>query len=277
MPLFPTNLNNITLSKWIDYTNSLRPLNDSLAIIQELPECTRKPILLTRNMVDRAYHTYEYFGGTDTPLVDDILKEYNDGFCMLFDNMELPALVLPSPELTETNPITFGQFIDAKMITSDANRNRWELLQYVGAIFYLPKVISDGDITTFPYREEYCDESSAQFQSIGNLTMPSIMAISQFWEQLNEYANANFTLFQDSGEQEGANMKEHMQRWGWVNFLKSIAKTKVFDIAGSGLNSIDCARQAKCATVLTWASEEKDYNIALSRDMEDSYKNQTTT
>lgn len=107
--------------------------------------------------------------------------------------------------------------------------------------------------------------------------MPSIMAISQFWEALNEYANANFTLFQDSGEQEGANMKEHMQRWGWVNFLKSIAKTKVFDIAGSGLNSIDCARQAKCATVLTWASEEKDYNIALSRDMEDSYKNQTTT
>ena len=185
----------------------------------------------------------------------------------MIDNVKLFELSLPSHELTETNEIIFGQFIDAKMITSNTARNKWELMQYIASIFYLNGI---------EYNELFCDESNEHFINCGQYPMPVILAISKFWEQLNEYINTNFTLFQESGEQEGANMKEHMQRWGWVNFLKSIAKTKVFDISGSGLNSIDCARKARCATVLTWASEEKDYNIALSRDMEASYNQNTT-
>ena len=267
MPLFPTSLNNITLETWIGYTNSLKPFEDSYKVIQELPDSSRKTILLTRNVVERAYHTHDWFGGMESPLVDDVLREYTDEFCTLFDRAELPEIALPSHELTTTNPITFGQFIDAKMITADPNRNRWELMQYVAAIFYLQGK---------PYNELFTDETNEHFINCAQYTMPVILAISQFWERLNEYINTNYTLFQESGEQEGANMKEHMQRWGWINFLKSIAKTKVFDISGSGLNSIDCARQARCADVLTWASEEKDYNIALSRDMEDSYKQNAT-
>ena len=50
-------------------------------------------------------------------------------------------------------------------------------------------------------------------------------------------------------------------------FLKNIAKTKTFDISGSGKNSIECLRESKAYDVLIWASEEKDYNIAVSRDM----------
>jgi hypothetical protein len=53
-----------------------------------------------------------------------------------------------------------------------------------------------------------------------------------------------------------------------VNFLKSISKTKVFDIANSGLNSIDCARRASAFDVLVYASEEKDYNDAQAMDYE---------
>ena len=56
--------------------------------------------------------------------------------------------------------------------------------------------------------------------------------------------------------------------YGWINFLKSIAATKVFDIPGSGKNSIQCAREAKCFDVLIWASEEKSFNEAQALDHE---------
>lgn len=259
--LFPATLDNITLTQWIDYTNSLKPLDEHLTAIHALPDCERKRILLTKNLVDRAYHTYEHWGGKEDVLVDDVLKEYTEVFCKIFEDVAKPILPdMPSSELTGMNPIEFGQFIDAKMITSDPTRNKWELMQYIMAIFCSGK-----------YKEVHCDESNEVFVYCGTIPMDQVLYISQWWEKLNTYINENYTLFQDSGEDEGANMKEHMQRWGWINFLKTIAKTKVFDIAGSGLNSIDCARRAKCDDVLTWASEEKDYNIAAMRDMEASY------
>lgn len=54
-----------------------------------------------------------------------------------------------------------------------------------------------------------------------------------------------------------------------MNFLKAIAKTKVFDIPGSGSNSIECARRAKAFDVLVFASEEKELNEAQFLDYED--------
>lgn len=63
-------------------------------------------------------------------------------------------------------------------------------------------------------------------------------------------------------------MKHHMEQWGWVSLLKEIAKTKVFDIVGSGKNSIDCARETKCFDVLIFASEEKMANEAQTLEME---------
>jgi len=53
-----------------------------------------------------------------------------------------------------------------------------------------------------------------------------------------------------------------------VNFLKSIAATKVFDIAGSGKNSIQCAREARLFDVLVYASEEKELNESQALDHE---------
>lgn len=47
-----------------------------------------------------------------------------------------------------------------------------------------------------------------------------------------------------------------MKTWGWVNLLKEVAITKVFDVAGKG-NSIDCARDAKCFDVLMLVSEDR--------------------
>lgn len=53
-----------------------------------------------------------------------------------------------------------------------------------------------------------------------------------------------------------------------MNFLKSIAGTKVFDIPNSGLNSIQCARIAKAFDVLVYASEEKEFGEAQALDYE---------
>lgn len=268
MPLFPTSLEAITLAQWIDYVNSLNPLDEHLRAASDMEESQRKTILLTRNLVDRAYHTFNYFDGlnehrnnTEIP-VEDMLNEYNNVFCKMFDAAPEPERHLPSHELTEANTITFGQLIDAKMITADSERNKWELLQYVATIFCLRN-------DSKAYNEMDTQEDSESFIACGKMKMNYALMVFKWWENLNTYINENFTLFQDNGEPEKANMKEHMARWGWINFLKSIAKTKVFDISGSGLNSIDCARQARAATVLTWASEEKDYNAALSRDMKE--------
>jgi hypothetical protein len=57
-----------------------------------------------------------------------------------------------------------------------------------------------------------------------------------------------------------------------VNFLKEIAKTKVFDIAGTGKNSIESARDAKLFDVLIFASEEKLMNEAQNLDMDAQMK-----
>lgn len=56
--------------------------------------------------------------------------------------------------------------------------------------------------------------------------------------------------------------------YGWINFLKSIAATKVFDIAGGGKNSIQNAREANVFDVLIYASEEKSLNEAQALDHE---------
>jgi hypothetical protein len=57
-----------------------------------------------------------------------------------------------------------------------------------------------------------------------------------------------------------------------VNFLKSIAATKVFDMPGSHMNSIDCARKAKAFDVLVYASEDKTYNEAQALDFEEEMR-----
>lgn len=56
--------------------------------------------------------------------------------------------------------------------------------------------------------------------------------------------------------------------------MKSIAATKVFDIPGSGMNSIDCARAAPLFDVLIYASEEKSFNEAQALDQELEFQKQ---
>jgi hypothetical protein len=50
--------------------------------------------------------------------------------------------------------------------------------------------------------------------------------------------------------------------------LKTIAATKAFDVDGSGMNSIECARQSPAFDVLIWASEDKERSEAEFMDAE---------
>jgi hypothetical protein len=246
--MLPT-LQNITLAQWIAYTDSMQPLDEQLKQIQSLPDCAKRDVLAQGNYVRRAFETATYFGvSVDT--VEEAILNY-EKFCLQFADEVTPITI-------DESKITFGQFIDAKqMVTAGKDKNRWSVLQYLITIF-----------ATDNYKPEMLNESCMDFRLSGVYKLDWVLSFSAWWDNFNNELLSTYTLFQDSGEDEGANMREHMERWGWINFLKSMAKTKVFDIQGSNMNSIDCARAANLSDVLHWASEEKDYSIALMRDME---------
>ncbi|MGE9312876.1 hypothetical protein ACLOAU_14605 [Niabella sp. CJ426] len=54
--------------------------------------------------------------------------------------------------------------------------------------------------------------------------------------------------------------------------MKSIAEKKVFDIPGSGMNSIDCAREASAFDVMIYASEEKSFGESQYLDQEAEFE-----
>lgn len=267
-------LSNITLNQWIDYTNAVQPIDAELSAVMEL-KSYRKPVLLTSMHVKRAYFTYSFFAGIDyaeataTVFVDDVMEWFNEGFCKMFEGepeawerVANENWHLPKPELTPTSPITFGEFIDSKMVTqANEGRSKWELLRYICAIYLRPH----GE----RYDPQFIEESSERFNLVGQLPMTTVMSVANFFEHLNTYADEHFPIFQESEDSGGDNVKAHMSRWGWINFLKEMAKTKAFDIQGSNMNSIDCVRATNACEVLTWASEEKEHNIAANADQEE--------
>lgn len=63
-----------------------------------------------------------------------------------------------------------------------------------------------------------------------------------------------------------------MKHFGWMNFLKSVAMTKIFD--KPGLNSLESVRKSYCFDVLAFASEDKLDNESQILDMEAAQQNQ---
>lgn len=243
-------LADITLDRWIEFTNSCMELDAWLECAKAQPESKRKQVLLTNNYVERAFAWAKFFG-IESDIVDDLVNDYET----FLDSFNNPTSVIQLPALDD---IVYGQFHDSKMIIGGTlDKSRWEQLKYI-IVIYASETFNPKD----------CNEESIAFKAVGNMEMDKCIYVLNWFDQLNETIQANFTIFHESEETEQPNMKAHMQRWGWVNFLKTIAKTKVFDIAGSNMNSIDCVRSSSLEDVLTWASEEKDCNIASMRDME---------
>lgn len=175
---------------------------------------------------------------------------------------------LPPVELLAGSLMTFGQFIDAKNIVQVAREEKygkWDLIRYVMAIF----LRRDSD----HYSEEDIRDNSKRLTAIDELPLSVAIAASYWFEQFNTYLDKTFAIFRALGKAgEDKHAKAHFEAWGWVNFLKSIAKTKIFDIVSLGLNSIECARLASCYDVLIYASEEKLYQVAVAADIDAATK-----
>ncbi len=260
------DLSKVTLNELIALNRSLSPLEAEYKEVTESKDYsdTRKHLLLTNIFINKAKITFQSFGESISDIntigVDSLVLWYND-FVKLFE-IELVGewwkeVGLCRPELDHMTNISFGQFIDAKMIVDGGNKSgqdKWEIVQYLMSIFCISRKQK--------YDYLYTNESNPQFIRQGKKDVVAAIKVSKWWDELNKYINDHYTVFKDSGDirDNTDNMDEHMARWGWVNFLKTVAKTKAFDIEGSGMNSIDCVRVTKASEILVWASEEKEEN-----------------
>ncbi len=274
------NINNISLSKWIDFNNKIEHLESEIKQITEIKYNKKKEeILLFGIFVKKAKIAYDSFIEVKekekhyekivdwylsfNKSIEDKIYSFQQGGEERLNHL-FNTIGLPSYKMNAANKIVFGQFIDSKIISQGCGKKEWVLLQYICSIYLQEKKY-----------DNFCtDEESEKFLQSGELSFEKFYLVRLWWEKFNNFINVNFTVFQDDGESssDSENMKEHMQRWGWVNFLKNIAKSKIFDIPNNGMNSIDCVRVTNCNEVLVYASEEKDCNLASYRDTKAMYE-----
>lgn len=60
-------------------------------------------------------------------------------------------------------------------------------------------------------------------------------------------------------------MIAYYEEYGWMDFLSEVARTKVYDIPGGGMNSIECAEVASAYVVLSEASKDHEKNKAMKK------------
>jgi len=275
---YPNSPDELTIGQWIDFIRAYGLQLDAQAdLIAGMEPGYGQTLSGIQLYAERAFAVAAFFSGLDIevakaemplPAVTHLYRaEFSKCFRInddvLFMDHDGIEYVLPEPHLSQASTMTFGEVIDSKVMLYNANVlewTRWELIRMLCAIFLRP----EGD----PYREEYGYLDGARAEAMNNYPIRAALLVSGWYETLNRFLEGSFTIFQDSNIKSGHHMKAHFSAWGWVNFLKTIAKTKVFDIPGSGLNSIDCARISKAYDVLLYASEEKGYSEALTADFE---------
>lgn len=72
-----------------------------------------------------------------------------------------------------------------------------------------------------------------------------------------------FSVFSNRGAGDTKpQLREFYEQYGWENFLAAIAETKIFDLPGGGMDSVECAKIAKAYKVLSYASQKKEYSLA---------------
>jgi len=251
--------------------------------IDELEDGLTKELEAIRIGVDQAFSLISLFSGHTIETLHNHLSIYHamafskeklehllnstdEGFKLQFTHKG-ETLFLQEPSLTPKSKCEFGEIIDSKVMIQnivEEKKSRWEMLLYVAAIF----LRREGE----PYSEEFIFDDSGRLNIYRLLPLDIAIQIGAWYDSFNQYLYDYFPVFHDSEVKSGANMRRHMEQWGWVNFLKEVAKTKIYDIPDSGLNSIDCARRAKAFDVLVDASESKLNNEAYSLDMEAAHK-----
>lgn len=273
----------ITIGQAIDFHSQYGSLlEDGLNEINALDEGLEKEFEMMEFEIGTALWMISFLTGEsidgikETHTINDILNVYHNQIAALF-NPEVEfaqsldwgnkTWLLPAVELKPGSTVTFGEFIDSKVMSQDVidgKGSKWEMILYIAVIFMRKE--SESYSPTFLY------EASERINLFKQLPLNIAANAGKWIESFTEYLQEYFPVFSESQIRSGSHVSAHMGNWGWINFLKSVATTKVFDIANSGMNSIDCARAAKAYDVLVSASEEKQYNEAVSLDMELAYK-----
>lgn len=282
---YPAGPDELPLGAWVQFVRTYgQDLDARAAALQEIHAVEalegvkiETHIQEMRLYMDRAYSAAAFFA--DIPLAQayqelpfrqvvglyqQVLPACFETPAQTFISWEGVDYILPPPELSQASDMTFGEVLDSKVMLQNQaveGWSRWELIQHLAAIFLRPPGV--------PYHESMAYMGGAAVQRMAMLPMSAALMLSAWYEQLNKFLEAHFTIFQGSAFKPGRYMKKHFEGWGWVNFLKSVAKSKVFDIPGGGLNSMQCVRAAKAFDVMVWASEEKEYGEAQHAEMEE--------
>ncbi len=279
----PISHQEVTIGQVIDFDDQYgREFKERFQKISEIEDDFEMEVELASYNFDLAMTLFAFFAGATVEAVkesrqyvDEIFKIGNDILKPLIyehptvdDQQRLfewngDIWALPEPLLIHGSPMTFGEFIDAKQLIKD------QIEVGVDKLEYLPKIcaifLRRQDEA---YAESFLYENSHRLQLMHSLPMDIAAAVSVFFDKLNEFIAESFPVFGPSRvKSSGRNMKDHFNRWGWINFLKSIAQTKVFDMPG--INSIESARRSKLFDILVYASEEKEFGEAQALDMQE--------
>lgn len=286
----PSNLDQLTLGAWSRfYVQYGKKLDEQQAALLEQKDDMFRSLDESSLQVERMYCFAAFFTNTTlkyakrTFRLGEVATAYNSCFAKMFNGADTVVVqreftwneeqwVLPAVELMPNSKMTFGEFIDSKVVVQDAHQQkqtRWELLHQVAAIF----LRKPGET----YTDEFIMPDSERLELLNHLPMRIALAVGEWFDQFNTFLDKSFPVFHKSDIKGGRNMKMHFAEWGWINFLKSIAQTKVFDVPAWGVDSIECARRAKCFDVLIYASEDKSYNEAQYYDMEDAKRESKRT
>jgi len=283
--LLPSSLTEYTISQRISFYQDHGMILDEIAeSINGMPEGSDREFEELEFALEKAFRTFAFFSGIDldvikscdfTDYIAATVAQANELIMIEEEAIQIASefiwndetWVLHPPELKQGSPLTFGELIDSKQMVMDMNESKaskWEILQHVCAIFLRKKGEAYSD--TFLY------ENSDRLALMEQLPLNIALVVGKCFEQLSEFCDQSFPIFWPGSTKPGPNAKKHFSRWGWVNFLKAVAKEKVFDIPGSNMNSIQCTRAALAFDVLVYSSEEKEYLEAQNMDMEILYK-----
>ncbi|NCX93171.1 MAG: hypothetical protein EBX40_00630 [Gammaproteobacteria bacterium] len=262
----------ITLGQYAAfYTKAGKQIDTDAEAANQLPE-PQKSIMLSKLNARRAVAAMCYFTeNTDTgklPLAE-VLDWYHSSITSQFTGNLPEGITLPPHELHSAHcNVTFGQFIDAKLLVQaarESNKSVWQLAVNLCAVFARFSVYQN-------YTDVHASEDGPKHEACLQLPLIAGVKVLDWWNSLNTYIGEHFAMFDETDSSDaGPNIKEHMKHRGWLRFQNSIAESKLFDIPGSKMNSIACCRAAKLVDVLSYADEKQGYNLSQNEDLKLTY------
>ncbi len=282
----------ITLGQYLDYYSKYGAwIEEEAAAIFALKDSEEKEYRNKEFLIDRACTIIGHFIDLDPKVlkesvyIEEVLTIYQMEFGFLIypdysvfysDSYKWngETWLLQSFELNSKSTMTFGQFIDSKVAVQEnhlAGLNRWEVLPTICAIF-LEKVIYEEPKSFALFKKKKRSNYNRSIiegdmpERMKGLPLEIALGVLFFFDKLND-TTGEFDVFRKSRLKSGKNIKEHFKYYGWINFLTSLARTKVFDLPN--MNSIDSVREAPAFDVLLFASEDKMLNEAMALDQEE--------